>query len=83
MTRGLDHLISNLARDLKDEMEEKEGDVWIERRGRGGFGWVDEREEVGEEGGPFVDVGAEEEECEGVRELVAEDCVRCGQVMRS
>ena len=39
-------------------MEEKEGDVWIERRGGGGFGWVDEREEVGEEGRPFVNVCA-------------------------
>ena len=76
--RGLDELVRDLPGDLEDDVEEEEGDVEVVRRLGGRLGGVDEREEVGEESGPFVDVGAEEEEREGVRELVAEDCVRWG-----
>ena len=73
MTRGLDHLISNLARDLEDEMEEKEGDVWVERGLRGRLGWMDEGEEIREKSRPLVDVCAKEEEGKSMRKLVPQD----------
>lgn len=66
--RGLDELVRDLAGDLEDEVEEEEGDVWVVRRVgvRGALCGLDEGEEVREEGGPLVDVGAEEEEGEGM-----------------
>ena len=72
--RGLDHLVRDLARDLEHEVEEQEGDVWVVRALARRLRWVDEREEVCEEGGPLGEVGREEEERECVREFVADVC---------
>jgi hypothetical protein len=71
--RGLDRLVRDLARDLENEVEDEEGDVWVKsgRGRRGALGGAEEGEEIAEEGGPLVDVGAEEEEGESVGEFVA------------
>lgn len=56
-------------------MEEEEGDMAVEvGRCSVGHGSPDEKEQVVEEGGPSVDVRAEEKESEGMREFVSEDC---------
>lgn len=73
---GLDHLISDLAGNLEHEVEEQEGDVRIECRLRRRLGRMYEREELPEEGRPLIEVSGEEEEGEGMRELVADDCNR-------
>lgn len=75
-TGSFDELVGDLAGDLKDEVEEEEGNVGVVLRVGAGcaFGRLYEGEQVGEKGGPLVDVSAKKEECEGMRELVAEDC---------
>lgn len=69
---SLDHLISNFTGYFKDEVEEEQRDVWVECRLRGRLRGVDEGEEVSEEGRPLVKIGVEEEEGQGMRELVAD-----------
>lgn len=70
---GLDQLIRDLARDLEHDVEEEEGDVWVERGLRGRLGWMDEGEEISEKGRPLVDVSAKEEEGKSMRKLVPQN----------
>jgi hypothetical protein len=64
-------LIRDFPGDLEDHVKEKERDVPIKCWLR--VGRKDEGEKIGEEGRPLVGVCAEEEECQCMREFIAQD----------